>query len=122
MSGNYHDEINFIIFSKWVEEKLIPNFPANCLSVHDNTSYHRVQFNNAPIPGMTKPVIQLWLECNWLQMYLTDAMLQQHGHEVERLLPYHCQLNATEFKWNVMKSRVTEKTYLKMALTLKNSR
>jgi hypothetical protein len=32
-SGDYHDEMNFKNFLKWVREMLLPNLPPNCLTV-----------------------------------------------------------------------------------------
>lgn len=36
-------------------------------------------------------------------------MLQAHGHKVARLPPYHCELNAIEFMWSLVKRRVASK-------------
>ena len=63
-SGDYHDEMNFQNFSKWVEEKLLPNLPSNCLIVLDNATYHSVQINKAPTLASRKSEIQDWLNTN----------------------------------------------------------
>ncbi|XP_063232129.1 uncharacterized protein LOC134536307 [Bacillus rossius redtenbacheri] len=41
--------------------------------------------------------------------YRVDDILQRHGHEVVRLPPYHRNLNAIEYIWNIVKSRVSDK-------------
>lgn len=38
-TGNYHDEINHINYTKWLNEKLIPNLLKNSVIVVDNASH-----------------------------------------------------------------------------------
>jgi hypothetical protein len=47
-SRDYHDEMNFENFSKWIKEMLLPNLPPNCLTVLDNVPYHSVQMSKPP--------------------------------------------------------------------------
>lgn len=135
-SGDYHDEMNFGNFSKWMQEKVIPNLPPNCLLVMDNAPYHSVQVNKAPTTASRKLDIMVWLDSNniayehemtkseLLQLvrtrrpspkYYIDGVLEKHGHEVVRLPPYHCELNAIEFVWNMVKRRVAEKNVVQHA-------
>ena len=39
--ADYHQEMNVENFERWFKEKLLPELPANCLIVMDNTSYQR---------------------------------------------------------------------------------
>lgn len=41
-SGDYHSEMNYVNFSRWLQEKLLPNIPPNSVIVLDNASYHNV--------------------------------------------------------------------------------
>lgn len=41
-SGDYHSEMNYVNFSIWLQEKLLPNIPPNSVIVLDNASYHNV--------------------------------------------------------------------------------
>ena len=59
-SGDYHNEMNSTNFEKWVEEKLIPNLPPQCIVVMDNAPYHSVQTNKAPNSKHKKHEIQDW--------------------------------------------------------------
>ena len=57
-SGDYHNEMNSTNFEKWVEYKLIPNLPPECIVVMDNAPYHSVQTNKAPNSKHKKHEIQ----------------------------------------------------------------
>ncbi|CAH2088707.1 unnamed protein product [Euphydryas editha] len=129
-SGDYHDDMNKTNFMKWLQEKLIPNLPANSLVVMDNAPYHTVKLNKAPTLSSTKAEMQNWIinkglsylptmvkaqlyeiikEHKEAPIYEADQMLQAHGHKVARLPPYHCELNAIEFMWSLVKRRVASK-------------
>lgn len=41
--------------------------------------------------------------------YVVDELLREHGHEVLRLPPYHCDLNPIEYIWNLIIQRVADK-------------
>ena len=54
-TGDYHGQMNFKLFSKWIEEKRIPNIPDNSLIVMDNASYHNLlSSHSAPTPTCSK--------------------------------------------------------------------
>lgn len=40
---------------------------------------------------------------------IIDNLANEYGHEVKRLPPYHCQLNAIEFVWSDIKRQVSLK-------------
>lgn len=41
--------------------------------------------------------------------YIVDELMREHGHEVLRQSPYHCDLNPIEYIWNIVKQRVADK-------------
>lgn len=54
---DYHGEMNYNIFTKWVEEKLIPNLPKNSVVVIDNASYHNALEERLPTMSSRKDEI-----------------------------------------------------------------
>ena len=129
-SGDYHDDMNKTNFMKWLKEKLIPNLPPNSLIVMDNAPYHTVTVNKAPTTNSSKADMQNWIKSKGLSylptmvkaqlseiikdhkeapIYEADQLLESHGHKVARLPPYHCDLNAIEFMWSLLKRRVASK-------------
>lgn len=129
-SSDYHDDMNASNFMRWMTEKVIPNLPSNCIVVMDNAPYHCKQLNKAPTMSNLKAEMQEWLTNNnilfddcWTKpqlyelvkrhkgdpVYEIENLLNQHGHEVVRLPPYHCDLNPIEKIWAIVKRRVAEK-------------
>jgi hypothetical protein len=53
-SEDYHDEMKFKNFLRWVREMLLPNLPPNCLIVLDNALYHSMQMNKPLDFGIKK--------------------------------------------------------------------
>lgn len=47
-TGDYHEEINFQNYSKWIRVKLMPNLPERSVVVIDNASYHNVEVDRGP--------------------------------------------------------------------------
>lgn len=127
-SGDYHSSMNFENYQKWLTEKLIPNLPEKSVLVIDNAPYHNVQSKKCPTSASTKSNMQEWLRSNripfddsmlkvqLLQLislhkprnkeYVIDSLLQQHGHTVLRLPPYHPELNPIELIWAEVKNWV----------------
>lgn len=83
----------------------------------DNASYHTIQVNKARNTNSRNVEIQNWLHYNDIPfeetqtreellclvdkhkpepIYEVDQILKEHGHEVLRLPPYHCDLNPIE--------------------------
>lgn len=60
-SGDYHDEMNFNNFKRWLEEKLIPNLSANSVVVLDNAPYHNKQEERCPTQATRKDDMKEWL-------------------------------------------------------------
>lgn len=117
---DYHGEMNSELFSKWVKESLIPNLEEPSIIIMDNAPYHSVQAEKQPTSAWKKSNISEWLmhkgipyeegitKQEMLQIakrhkeevtYVIDELLREHGHEVLRLPPYHCQFNAIELVW-----------------------
>lgn len=105
-TGDYHGQLNATLFTKWFEEKLLPNIPGNSLIVMDNASYHNLLSpHSAPTPVCSKKKIRDWLENNKIACsedclkaelveilrkvaptptYVIDEIAQEHGHKVIR--------------------------------------
>ena len=126
-TGDYHHEMNFENFSKWLAEKLIPNLKPKSVLVLDNASYHNVQQDKFPTMASRKVVIQEWLQSKNIAftpsmlkaellelckknktapIYMVDEMLRKHGHSAIRLPPYHADLNAIELVWGDLKGYI----------------
>ena len=119
-SGDYHSEMNFENFTKWLEQRLIPNLPERSALIIDNAPYHNVQADKCPTQSTRKADIQLWLQRHSISFttemlkpellelckrnkpaptYRVDQLLKRYGHTVLRLPPYHPDLNAIEMIW-----------------------
>lgn len=124
-TGDYHNEMNFLNYSHWLQEQLIPNLPARSVVVMDNASYHNVLQTKHPISNSKKDVMLQWLNARGILYeqnatkaelyrkikqykpgfaeYSIDAMFAAHGHTVCRLPPYHPELNPIEKIWASVK-------------------
>ncbi|XP_061716757.1 uncharacterized protein LOC133524644 [Cydia pomonella] len=129
-TGDYHNDMNFENFSKWTNEKLLPNIPPNSVIIMDNAAYHSVREDKKPTMASTKASMQAWLrrhnvsfddklrKCDLLQLikreftediYKIDELLKKNGHEVLRLPPYHPDLNPIELVWGDIKGQLAQK-------------
>lgn len=127
-SGDYHDEMNFNNFSKWLKEKLFPNLPPRSVIIVDNAPYHNVQVNKAPTSTSKKADMQDWLRNHNIayeedmlktqlyslvllhksrfKRYAIEEMINEHGFSCLRLPPYHPDLNPIELVWASLKQYV----------------
>lgn len=83
-TGDYHSDMNFVNFSKWTREKLLPNLPPNSVIVMDNASYHSVQVDKKPTMISTKAIMQAWLQRHNVEFDMSLRMLnliKQHASE-----------------------------------------
>lgn len=115
-------------FTKWVEERLIPNLDQPSAIVMDNASYHSMRTDKCPTSSTRKADIQDWLRRHGVPFrqemlraqllelvrvnrlpptYTIDELLRSHGHEA----PYHPDFNAIEMIWSQMKD-IVRKTNL----------
>uniref|UniRef100_A0A6P7H373 Uncharacterized protein LOC114346429 n=1 Tax=Diabrotica virgifera virgifera TaxID=50390 RepID=A0A6P7H373_DIAVI len=128
-SGDYHDDMNHLNFMKYVRSQLLPNLPKNSVLVVDNASYHNVTMEKNVTSGSRKDIMVKWLQEKSIPfpvnltkpelykiiqvhkprfppVYVLDHELEQHGHKVLRLPPYHPELNPIEKIWALVKGRV----------------
>lgn len=130
-TGDYHDDMNYDNFRKWVTNKLIPNLPENSVLVLDNASYHNVTSTKHPTSQTRKSDMIRWLNQRGIHYqddftkpelyklikmnkptntnYSIDAILAEKGHTALRLPPYHPELNPIEKIWGIVKNRVASR-------------
>lgn len=127
-TGDYHGEVNYEIFAKWLMSWL-PSLPQPSVLVIDNAPYHSVITDESRCPTSSdrKGIIQEWLRSRGIPFgeellkpellalarahrppvsYKLDELIRDHGHDVIRLPPGHPELNAIELVWGRMKSVV----------------
>jgi transposase len=136
-TGDYHGQVNYELFSKWFQEKLLPNIPKNSLIIMDNAPYHNVLSPcSAPTFASKKEYIRLWLAKNNVPVsddclkpemieilnqkapvptYAIDIIAEQAGHEVLRTPPYHPELQPIETCWGIVKNQVARNCDFTMA-------
>lgn len=129
----HHKGMNYEIFSIWMVEKYLPNLPKNSVIIFDNASYHNTQAIRAPSVNSHKRDIMNWLDDKGVaynpfmlkkdlyakvleikeanKKYKIDEIVENAGHVVLRLPPYHTELNPIEPIWTIAKDSI--KQYLK---------
>ncbi|CAF4878539.1 uncharacterized protein LOC125061772 [Pieris napi] len=130
-SGDYHDNMNYDNYSRWIQTQLIPNLQPNSVVVVDNAPYHNSIQNPAPNSNSRKQQMIDWLTLRNIEHsstllkpqlyelilqnkarfveYKIDEILRQHGHTVLRLPPYHPEFNPIENIWGIVKTYVAKK-------------
>lgn len=130
-SGDYHDNMNYQNYEKWLRTQLMPNLPPNSVVVVDNASYHNKQWDLAPTSNARKADMQAWLSEKGIgfnenllkpQLYYLiktnkdkfktfsiDKILEEQNHSILRLPPYHPDLNPIEMAWSTIKQYVGSK-------------
>ena len=58
-TGDYHSEMDRRNFTKWLEEKLLPNLEEPSAIVLDNASYHSMRADRFPTSNSRKTDIQV---------------------------------------------------------------
>lgn len=122
-SSDYHSSMNSQVFESWFRS-LLRNIPENSCIVMDNASYHSKVANKTPSSSWRKADIQEWLTKNGItfnpdmrkpellelvrplrrkKLFVLDGLAAEHGHQVVRLPPYHCDLNPIELIWSQLK-------------------
>ena len=129
-TGDYHGQMNWLNFSKWFTEKLLPNVPEGAIIILDNAKYHNVLVEDFfPSLSSTKEQMQSWLTRNrisWLPDMLKCELLElckRHAPEPEyrldhiaaqknvtilRTPPYHPELQPIETCWAVVKNHMAD--------------
>ena len=127
-SADYHQDMNSDVFERWLEKQLLPNLPQKCVLIIDNANYHSRQEvkvptqatkkaeilefmmkKNIPIPSPvpTRPVLLERIKLFQVEKeHFVDNLIRRDGHEVLRLPPYHCVLNAIELGWSKLKRTI----------------
>ena len=117
---DYHESMNAENYDKYFE-KICSLSKPNSLIVIDNASYHSRNSEDYPISKWRKAQFQKWLSENnisfspdalrselWIlckrhrvekTSKIVEEIAKKYGHEVLRLPPYHCELNAIELIW-----------------------
>lgn len=129
--GDYHREINSDRYQTWLRNQLIPNLPSNSVLVIDNAPYHNSLLIKPPNSNTRKADMVSWLQkhdipCNSSltkpeiyetvkqnksnhTKYAIDQILNEYGHAVIRLPPYHPDFNPIENIWSQIKGYVAKK-------------
>jgi hypothetical protein len=63
MNGNYHAQINYDNFSKWIVYQAIPNSSCSSVIIMDNVTYHDKEHNRA---SGTSAIIVGWVPCQYI--------------------------------------------------------
>jgi transposase len=129
-SGDYHHEINFDNYERWLKTKLIPNLLPNSVLLINNAAYHNVRLNPAPTSSSRKSAMIDWLSDRDIpfsdrmckpelysliklrkrfKTFKIDALLAEHGHSAFHLPPHHPDLNPNELICVSIKEYVARK-------------
>ena len=117
--------MNAEAYESWFEKKLCRNLQPNSVIVIDNASYHSRHCPDYPISTWKKNELSNWLKDKGISFpqkalraelqtlvkqhrdihgrKIIDEIAKKSGHEVLRLPPYHCELDATELLWANLK-------------------
>ena len=129
-TGDYHGQMNWDNFSRWLTTQLVPNIPAQSLIILDNAPYHNPLVDDAfPTQRTLKKELCEWLEHNgipWTEDMLKpelfelcqrlapspefklDRLVNPLGHMVLRTPPYHPELQPIETCWAVVKNYMAD--------------
>ncbi|XP_028982274.1 uncharacterized protein LOC107042702 [Diachasma alloeum] len=111
-TDDYHGDMNWDNFIKWIDEQLVPNLPEPSAIIVDNASYHSKQLHlwleKHKIPfdstGTRKELLLLCKANKQPVRYeLDEYVASKTPHEIVRLPPYHCQYNLIEMIWSLVK-------------------
>ena len=127
---DYHDSMNAEAYESWFEKRLCPNLEPNSVTEIDNASYHSRNCPDYPLSTWKKNELSNWLKDKGISFSskalstelwtlakqhrdiharkIIDEIAKKSGHEVLRLPPYHCELDAIELVWADIKNFVTK--------------
>ncbi|XP_046966920.1 uncharacterized protein LOC124534920 [Vanessa cardui] len=130
-SGDYHSNMNHDNYTKWLNEKLLPNLPEKSVIVMDNASYHNTRSSKIPTSNSSKGEMQKWLTENGISFdnrfkkvelydlikkkkdrfitFKIDDFIRKKGFGILRLPPYHPELNPIENIWGIIKNQIAAK-------------
>jgi transposase len=109
-SGDYHHEMNFDNYERWLKTKFIPNLPPNSVLLVDNAASSSRKsgmidwLSGRGIPfsdRMCKPELYSLIKLRKprFRTFKIDALLAEHVHSALQLPPYHPDLNRIELIW-----------------------
>ena len=127
-TGDYHEDMNGDVFRDWFQV-ILPKLEPGSVIVMDNASYHSVRLSRRPNSSWRKQEIIDWLKTNNVpycesdvkaellntaqkvadsneNRYVIDDLAKKSGRHVERLPPYHSNLNPIETVWAFIKGFV----------------
>jgi len=129
-TGDYHGQMNWINFSKWFTEQLLPGIPEGAIVVLDNAKYHNVLVEDFfPSASSSKVQMQSWLsrnrvswsndmlKCELLDLcrrhapkpeFRLDMLAAEKGVSILRTPPYHPELQPIETCWAVVKNYMAD--------------
>ena len=122
--GDYHLEMNSVVFLEWFENQLMPALKNPNLDMLDNASHHNAKTENTACPNFSqkKAVLQNYLTQHNIPfsdtdtktvlydkikqkktpvVYKTDKIANLHGNELLRTPVRHCELNPIELMLEV---------------------
>lgn len=130
-TGDYHDNMNYNNYEKWIRTQLLPNLPPRSVMVIDNAPYHNKLEDAAPTSNSKKAEMVAWLTAKNIpcssdllkpelyklisihkekfKKFNIDKILEEHNHTILRLPPYHPDLNPIEMAWASIKGYVAKK-------------
>ena len=129
-TGDYHGQMNWENFSRWITRQLLPNIPPHSLIILDNAPYHNMFVDDAfPTSKTLKQELREWLDRNeipWTDDMLKpelfelcqrfapqpafklDLLLKSTDHTLLRTPPYHPELQPIETCWAIVKNHMAD--------------
>jgi transposase len=129
-TGDYHGQMNWDNFSRWVKTQLFPNVPPKSIIILDNARYHNVFVDDCfPNKCSSKEQLRHWLTRNrypWhedmlkaellelcsrlspVPEYKLDRLALEHDFSILRTPPYHPELQPIETCWAVVKNHMAD--------------
>lgn len=124
-AGDFHGTISYGVFEDWVKTQLLPAIKDDhCIIVLDNAGFHNrvavarsrmnktlmkehlqshgVEFND----DMTKVQLLALIDAKAPIVPQLEPLVQEHGHRILWLPPYHPTLNPIEPLWGVIKNEM----------------
>jgi hypothetical protein len=93
-TGDYHGQMNYDNFSKWISSQFLSNFPPSGVIIMNNVPYHINEHNKAPVQSANKQAMEYWLKHTGLsdEMSMMNIILLDN---TERL---KCKIKCTRSK------------------------